>query len=601
MFQISTLANGVLWTAFPKQEEVLSRNENEILFGGARGGAKTACGIAWLIRGNNPEHKVGHICDQSYVLHQFYRALVLRRNLTDMGDWIAKAKRLYAPLGGEYRPRDNEFLFPSGAAIVIGHLDDEDAYEKYQGQEFARILIEELTQVPTYELYARVLGSLRSPHKEMQRQFFGTANPGGRGHAWVKAHWIDVAPSGTPYIDPETTLSRIFIPAGIKDNPIYQQDRQYVGQLMALPPMIRRAWLDGDWSAIAGEAFSEFRIRPSEGEPPEAQHVVESTSVPNAPWFHRWLSCDWGYSHNAAVYKFIEFPDEQVHVADELVMSQTTPEELGVEIARFAWHDLTSGNGTQTTMDLYLSPDAFARRSDEKTIADQIAEGIQQVLGPDSVYIPPASTPNERPEGIFQRAELAHRASIVIQRASNQRVAGWMYVRTFLRWWPMLPPNTDSWNPEYALQLQREDPIKFGEYAKLFQPRKEILPKLRIYGDKCPRLVAAIPLARMNDPSRRGGDPNDIDKAHFDGMDSIDSLRYGLMGFRTMVRPMPREEFIRRHMEKYTPANPANTDMRWIAMKVEKDYKDKYEGDGKPIYFHRSASRAGRFRPPPGR
>jgi hypothetical protein len=79
-----------------------------------------------LILGNldvkNPEPGSA---DESYINHPNYRALVLRKNVSDMGDWINKAQQIYKPLGGVLRDRPLEFRFPSGAMIVISHLDDE--------------------------------------------------------------------------------------------------------------------------------------------------------------------------------------------------------------------------------------------------------------------------------------------------------------------------------------------------------------------------------------------------------------------------------------------------------------------------------------------
>lgn len=602
MFKITLKDGSTLWEAWPKQEEWLARTEFEVLCGGARGPGKTAAGIAWLVTGNPEGHKTGHICDQSYILHPRYRALVLRRNAVDMGDWIAKAKLIYKPLGAEWRSREGEFKFPSGAVIIVGHLDSEDAFEKYQGHEYVRILLEEATQIPSKTLYLRLQASCRTPFKEMRRQIFLTANPGGMGHGWVRERFVAPTAPGTTYVDPVTDLTRIFMPGRVSDNPIFANDREYIGTLMGLPLMIRRAWLDGDWDAIAGSAFPEFRVKPNTEEPTEACHVVDSQTTPVAPWFHRWLSCDWGYAHNAAVYKYAELPGKQVHVLDELVMNQVTPEELGVEIGRFAFQDLTTDYSTaQRSMDLFLSPDAFDRRTSEKTVADQIAEGISRVLGPDSVYIHPSANPNEAPGGIFRRAELAFRASIVIQRATNQRVAGWMNMRALMRWWPVLPANTDKWDPEFALKLQRESPIKYQEYAKLFLPKSEVLPRLKIHADKCPKLVVAIPLARMNDPEKRGGgDPNDVDKTHYEdkdtgaSMDCIDSLRYGLMGYKTMDIPEPKEEFMRKHLEKWGPRSAG--DMRWVAMRGEELFKQKQGTIEGPIHFHRSGSLRSRGR-----
>ena len=79
---------------------MLKRNEFEILFGGSRGGGKTQAGIAWLTRWiDNPK----------------YRALIIRRNADDLGDWVGRAREMYSGLGADFAYRPAIIKFPSGA------------------------------------------------------------------------------------------------------------------------------------------------------------------------------------------------------------------------------------------------------------------------------------------------------------------------------------------------------------------------------------------------------------------------------------------------------------------------------------------------------
>lgn len=582
----------VIWAAFPRQADAMLRQENEILYGGARGGGKTAAGMAWLLMGN--PKPVGSIADSSYVLHPRYRALTLRRNVSDLSDWIAKAKILFGQLGATYTQRPNQFVFPSGATIVLDHLDDEDAFSKYMGQEFQRIVIEELTQIHSLDLYLKVKASNRSPFDELRCQMLLTSNPGGVGMHWVRDRFVVNAKPNETYKDPISGNTRIYIPARIVDNPIYASDREYVGHLMELSPTMRRAWLDGDWDAIGGAYFSSFRTKPNDSlnEPPEARHVWHSTEAALMPWYHKWLSVDWGYSHQAATYKYAQEPDGRIHVVDELCVSQTTPEELGLAIGRFIWPDLQLAN-CQKQWSLYLSPDAFGRRTEERTVADQIAIGIQKVLGSDSVYIMPLVEGDER--DIFSRASLQGSATITIERAPNQRIAGWMHLQSLLRWWPIAPISNDKFDTAYALALHRESPAKYQEYLALFDTKAEILPQLVIHGDKCPELVRAIPLAVANDPDK--GDPEDVDKRHFKGMDSIDSLRYGCFAAKFQKRNPPWEDFWAGHLAAHAPAgidHLSGDSKVWMARKAEAAYATLTGADAKPIHFNVSGARARR-------
>ncbi len=140
----------IKWKPQPRQAIALARTENEILFGGARGGGKTDAGQAWLM----------YDIDKPY-----YRALVLRRNADDLKDWIDRARLFYhtATITGQVP----EIKFPSGAIIRTGHLKDSNAYTKYQGHEYQKILNEELTHIPRESDYEKLLGSNRSKYPDI--------------------------------------------------------------------------------------------------------------------------------------------------------------------------------------------------------------------------------------------------------------------------------------------------------------------------------------------------------------------------------------------------------------------------------------------------
>jgi hypothetical protein len=51
-----------------------------------------------------------------------------------------------------------------------------------------------------------------------------------------------------------------FIPARVSDNPIYAHDENYLKTLRALPSHLKRAFLDGDWDVLAGQYFDRFDV-----------------------------------------------------------------------------------------------------------------------------------------------------------------------------------------------------------------------------------------------------------------------------------------------------------------------------------------------------
>lgn len=221
------------WKPTKKQEEALRRNDFEILFGGARGGGKTDCGQAWMLY---------------EIANPLYRGLVIRRNATDLSDWVERAKIMYRPTGATFTGAVPKITFPSGAIIYTGHLKDESSFEKYQGHEYHRMLIEELTQIPTESRYLKLISSCRSTVEGLPAQIFATTNPGGDGHSWVKQRFIDVSQEGESYLDPITKRSRVFIRSLVDDNPyIMKNDPDYVNFLEGLPEDIRAAWRYGSW------------------------------------------------------------------------------------------------------------------------------------------------------------------------------------------------------------------------------------------------------------------------------------------------------------------------------------------------------------------
>jgi len=237
-----------IWKPHPRQEEALKRIEFEILYGGARGGGKTDAGLVWLT---------------DHIDNPRYRALVIRKNADDLSDWVDRATRMYSLLGAKIAYRPAEITFPSGATIKTGHLKDDQAYTKYQGHEYQRILIEEVTQIPDEKRYIQLLASCRSTIPGILPQIFATTNPGGVGHGWVKRRFVDPVPPNTVYIDPTSKRSRIYIPARVDDNPtLIQADPNYINFLESLKDTdveLWKAWRLGDWDTFAGQFFKEFR------------------------------------------------------------------------------------------------------------------------------------------------------------------------------------------------------------------------------------------------------------------------------------------------------------------------------------------------------
>lgn len=226
------------WKPHPgRQTEVLTITPNqafEILFGGARGGGKTDAGQGWLLY----DHE-----------HPKYRALVIRKNADDLRDWIDRARYFYYGIA-EVVGNPPEVRFFKGGVIRTGHLADDKAYSKYQGHEYHRMLIEELTHISTLNLYQKLIASCRSTIPELRPQVMANCNPDGPGFEWVKKRWnLHGIPNNLVWTtDTDTGLKRVFVPSRLQDNPtLMTSDPNYIKMLNGLPDGLREAWRDGSW------------------------------------------------------------------------------------------------------------------------------------------------------------------------------------------------------------------------------------------------------------------------------------------------------------------------------------------------------------------
>jgi len=259
----------------------------DILFGGARGGGKTDGVLGdWLY------HLVRY--------REYARGLFVRPTYPELYDAINRAQELFRDIG-RWNEAKAFFRFNGGGVLRFRHLRTKQDANAHQGEQNTWLNTEEIGNYPEPDVPDLLRATLRSPHSVVCRAL-ATANPGGPGHNWVKARYVDPAPPFTPFIARlnipgygEDTVKRVFIPSRLKDNKILQDSDPNYWKNVALAAggqeWLLKAWLDGDWNITAGGMFDDVWN--------SGIHILKPFKIPASWSIYR--SFDWGASRPYSV------------------------------------------------------------------------------------------------------------------------------------------------------------------------------------------------------------------------------------------------------------------------------------------------------------
>ncbi len=243
----------------PRQRAFISASAGEVLFGGAAGGGKS----------------YGQVIDAFLFSLKYPRSkqLILRRTFPELDKSIIRTVLgLYPQSVFSYKAARHEGIFKNGSIIDFGYCDNERDVYRYQSAEYDVIRFDELTHF-TEEMYVYLISRVRGTNG-YPKQIKSTTNPGGIGHGWVKARFIDI---GEPDCE---HLGRIFIPSRVSDNVfLMKNDPGYKARLEMLSKKDREALLYGNWDIFDGQYFTEWRreihvIRPFEIQPEWRRYFV---------------------------------------------------------------------------------------------------------------------------------------------------------------------------------------------------------------------------------------------------------------------------------------------------------------------------------------
>lgn len=356
-----------------KQKLFLQASTKHIGFGGARGGGKS-----WSVRA-----KAKLLALQ----YPGIRILIVRRTYPELINNHINILRAELLGVAKYNDKDKVLKFLNKSTINFTYCDNDKDLDRLQGVEYDIIFLDEATQLSEHQMKT-ITACLRGVNSFPKRVYY-TCNPGGQGHQYIKRIFID-----RKYDTGENPDDYTFIQSLVTDNKVLMESQpDYIRQLEALPPKLRKAWLEGDWDVYEGQFFEEFANRPDHYLDRQWTHVIEPFEVPDSWNIYR--SFDWGYNkpfscgwwavdHDGVVYRILEYYG-----------CRSTPNE-GVKLP---------------------PPDVFAEIHKIETEHPWLkGKHIQGVADP-------AIWDAETGESI---ADTAARHQVFFSKGDNQRIAGWM-------------------------------------------------------------------------------------------------------------------------------------------------------------------------------
>ena len=211
----------------------------EALFGGAAGGGKSSALLMAALQ---------------YVDVPNYSAILFRRTYADLAlpgaimdrfqAWISEHEDI------KWNANNYTAVFPSGARISFGYLNNSQDYLRYKGAEFQFIGMDEVTEIREADyryLFSRLRRPASGPLAKVPLRMRSASNPAPN---WVRQRFIIEGKE----------QGRIFVPSFLTDNPGIDA-ASYRQSLQALDPIERKRLEEGDWwSTTLGSMFDRESV-----------------------------------------------------------------------------------------------------------------------------------------------------------------------------------------------------------------------------------------------------------------------------------------------------------------------------------------------------
>ena len=344
-----------------KQDSFVNSEAFETFYGGAAGGGKTFVQVfdAFLYGMKYPKSK----------------QIIFRRTFPDIEKSLARASlEMYPQEVSKYNSSKHTWRLENGSIIDFGYIDNEQDVYQYQSAEYDVIRFDEVTHFTEF-MYIYMISRCRGAN-DFPHQIKSSGNPGGVGHAWVKARFIEIGEPNKVHeikLANGKTSTRVFIPSKVQDNPfLLKKDPEYVNRLENLPEKEKKALLYGDWDIFDGQFFSEFR---------RDIHVIEPFEIPKEWRVYRtrdygldMLACYWiAVDNYMNAYVFKEVYESGLIVSDAAkLINEVNEEKIYIDLAPPDLWNRNRDTG-KSTFDIFAENGQYLSKADNNRISGWLA------------------------------------------------------------------------------------------------------------------------------------------------------------------------------------------------------------------------------------
>jgi phage terminase large subunit len=282
----------------------------------------------------------------------------------------------------DWNGTQRRWTMPTGSILQFCHCKNEEDVFNYQSLQFDIILPDEATQLTRF-IYRYLISRNRATKSGITPFMAMATNPGGPGHQFFKAEFVDCGPPEQVHsveVEEGVFEDHIFIPAFLADNEILEKrDPMYRKKLESQPEIYRKQLLEGDWDSFAGQYYPEFNRK---------IHTRPPFEIPK--WWKRFRSLDYGLDMTAC-YWWATSTDGKCYITREL-------HQPGLRLSAAAQKIVAMTPKNEKIAYTVASPDLWNRRQETGTSG----------------------------------RELMAREGLFLTRAKHDRIAGWRTLREYL-------------------------------------------------------------------------------------------------------------------------------------------------------------------------